>query len=128
MRPTPFLIFRIPHSNFPPGRRRRPLWAGGRIPDNPYVNKNITDDKKNYGGTISDLFNSIVLFICNVIIVTKCNFDGFVKSLKTSFDVIPAKAGIQCFQMVLDACLRRHDGISDFLRVCQFFMAAFFLK
>ena len=45
--------------------------------------------------------------------------DGFVKSLNTSFDVIPAKAGIQCFQIVLDACLRRHDGISDFLRVCQ---------
>ena len=45
--------------------------------------------------------------------------DGFVKGLKTYFDVIPAKAGIQCFQIVLDACLRRHDGISDFLRVCQ---------
>ncbi len=45
--------------------------------------------------------------------------DGFVKSLKTSFDVIPAKAGIQCFQIVLNACLRRHDGISDFLRVRQ---------
>ena len=47
------------------------------------------------------------------------NVDGFVKSLKTSFDVIPAKAGIQCFQIVLDACLRGHDGISDFLGVCQ---------
>jgi len=47
------------------------------------------------------------------------NIDGFVKSLKTSFGVIPAKAGIQCFQIVLDACLRRHDGISDFLRVCH---------
>ena len=47
------------------------------------------------------------------------NVDGFVKSLKTSFDVLPAKAGIQYFQMVLDACLRRHDGISDFLRVCH---------
>ena len=45
--------------------------------------------------------------------------DGFIKSLTASFDVIPAKAGIQCFQIVLDACLRRHDGISDFLRVCQ---------
>ena len=40
--------------------------------------------------------------------------DGFVKSLKTSFDVIPAKAGIQYFQMVLDACLRRHDEIKTF--------------
>ena len=47
------------------------------------------------------------------------NVDGFVKSLKSPFDVIPAKAGIQCFQIVLDACLRRHDGVSDFLRVCQ---------
>ena len=46
-------------------------------------------------------------------------FDGFVKSLKSSLDVIPAKAGIQCFQIVLDACLRRHDGVSDFLRVCH---------
>jgi hypothetical protein len=45
--------------------------------------------------------------------------DGFVKSLKTAFSVLPAKAGIQYFQMVLDACLRRHDGVSDFLRVCQ---------
>jgi len=45
--------------------------------------------------------------------------DSFVKSLKTPFDVIPAKAGIQCFQIVLDACPRRHDGISHFLRVCQ---------
>ena len=43
------------------------------------------------------------------------NFNDIVKSLKTSFGVIPAKAGIQCFQIVLDACLRRHDGISDFL-------------
>ena len=45
--------------------------------------------------------------------------NGFVKSLKSSFDVIPAKAGIQCFQIVLDACLRRHDRVSDFLRGCQ---------
>jgi hypothetical protein len=36
-----------------------------------------------------------------------------------SFGVILAKAGIQCFQILLDACLRRHDGISDFLRVRQ---------
>jgi hypothetical protein len=28
-----------------------------------------------------------------------------------SFGVILAKAGIQCFQIPLDACLRRHDGV-----------------
>ena len=31
----------------------------------------------------------------------------------------PAKARIQCFQILLDACLRGHVGISDFLRVRQ---------
>jgi hypothetical protein len=40
--------------------------------------------------------------------------DGFVQSLKTSFGVIPTKAGIQCFQIVLDACLRRQDGFQTF--------------
>ena len=46
-------------------------------------------------------------------------FDDFVKSLETSSNVFPAEAEIQYFHIVLDACLRRHDGISDFLRVCQ---------
>jgi hypothetical protein len=36
-----------------------------------------------------------------------CIVDAFVKRLKMSFGVIPAKAGIQFFQMLLDACLRR---------------------
>jgi hypothetical protein len=48
------------------------------------------------------------------------NIDGFVKSLKSSFGVIPVKAGIQYFQIVQDTCLRRHDGILAFLRVCQY--------
>jgi hypothetical protein len=51
--------------------------------------------------------------------------DGFVKSLKTSLSVFPAEAGIQYFHIVLDACLRRHDGISDFLRVCHYSIFAF---
>ncbi len=48
------------------------------------------------------------------------NIDGFVKRLKAFLLSFPAKAGIQCFQIVLDACLLRHDGVSDFLRVCQY--------
>jgi hypothetical protein len=36
------------------------------------------------------------------------------KNLKASFDVIPAKAAIQCFRIVLDTCLRRYDEISGF--------------
>ena len=35
------------------------------------------------------------------------NVDALVKSLKTPLDVIPAKAGIQYFKVLLDACLRR---------------------
>ena len=61
----------------------------------------------------------ISLLMHKKMIFKKSKYDGFVKNLKTSFGVIPAKAGIQCFQIVLDACLRRHDGVSDFLRVCQ---------
>jgi len=42
--------------------------------------------------------------------------DGFVKSPKTPFSVIPAKAGIQENQRLLDPGLRRGDGFGDFLR------------
>jgi len=48
------------------------------------------------------------------------NFDAFVKSPKTPFSVIPAKAGIQYFQVVakpLDPVFQRGDG---FLRSRQF--------
>ena len=48
------------------------------------------------------------------------NFDGFVKSPKTPFFVIPAEAGIQCFEALLDPGFRRGDGFGDFLRVHQF--------
>ena len=46
-------------------------------------------------------------------------YDGFVKSPKIPFSVIPAKAGIQSFQAVtdhLDSGFHRSD---DFLRVHQ---------
>jgi len=48
------------------------------------------------------------------------NTDSLVKSQKTSFFVIPAKAGIQCFQELitdLDPGFRRGD---DFLRSHQY--------
>jgi hypothetical protein len=44
------------------------------------------------------------------------NFDAFVKSPKTLFSVIPAEAGIQSLQGVLDSRLRGSDGLEDFLR------------
>ena len=48
------------------------------------------------------------------------NFDAFVKSQEFAFSVIPAKAGIQSFQLVtecLDSGFHRSD---DFLRDRQF--------
>jgi len=42
---------------------------------------------------------------------------GIVKSL---FFVIPAKAGIQSFQALLDSRLRGSDDLEDFLRMHQF--------
>jgi hypothetical protein len=45
----------------------------------------------------------------------RTNLDGFVKSRKAPFDVIPAKAGIQYFQPLLDPGFRRGDGFDGFL-------------
>jgi hypothetical protein len=43
-------------------------------------------------------------------------FDGFVESPFGLIFVIPAKAGIQLIQVILDSCFRRSDGFPDFLR------------
>jgi hypothetical protein len=43
-----------------------------------------------------------------------------VKSQKTASPVIPAKAGIQEQQGLLDPGFRRGDGLNDFLRVRQY--------
>jgi hypothetical protein len=51
------------------------------------------------------------------------NFDGFVKSPFCSMVVIPAKAGIQLFQDVLDPGFRRGDDWRYFLRDHQFLPA-----
>jgi hypothetical protein len=42
-----------------------------------------------------------------------------VKSRKAPFDVIPAEAGIQEKQALLDPGFRRGDGFDDFLREHQ---------
>jgi hypothetical protein len=47
------------------------------------------------------------------------NVDGLVRSQKTSSSVIPAEAGIQEYQEVLDPGFRRGDSLEDFLRVYQ---------
>jgi hypothetical protein len=46
-------------------------------------------------------------------------FDGLVKSRKMTSPVIPAKAGIQEKQALLDPGFRRGDGFDDFLRTHQ---------
>ena len=45
--------------------------------------------------------------------------DGFVRSRKTPFSVIPVKTGIQEIQEVLDSRLRGSDDYGDFLREHQ---------
>jgi hypothetical protein len=49
----------------------------------------------------------------------KPNIDDLVKSRKSIKFVIPAKAGIQLFQDVLDPGFRRGDALRDFLRAHQ---------
>jgi len=50
------------------------------------------------------------------------NFDGLVRSAKASFSVIPAKAGIQEKQAILDPGFRRGDGFDDFLQDHQLWL------
>jgi hypothetical protein len=54
-------------------------------------------------------------------------FHALVKSQETRLFVIPAKAGIQGFQEVLDPGFRRGDGFGDFLRGRQPFTHIFAL-
>ena len=51
------------------------------------------------------------------------NIDEFVKSRNSIESVIPAKAGIQLFQGVLDPGFRRGDDPKDFLRDHQYWPA-----
>ena len=48
-------------------------------------------------------------------VILPLNSDDFVKSLQLSFSVIHTKAGIQCFQTLLYACLCRNDWVLGFL-------------
>jgi len=52
----------------------------------------------------------------NLKFLNHLQFDGFVKSRNSIEFVIPAKAGIQLFQDVLDPGFRRGDDPRDFLR------------
>ena len=49
--------------------------------------------------------------VTELLILTMSNLDTFVKSKNLPFYVIPAKAGIQSFQLVLDS---RFHGSDDF--------------
>ena len=49
----------------------------------------------------------------------KIKNDGFVKSPLCPLIVIPAKAGIQSFQVIMDSRFRGNDSIFDFLRFHQ---------
>ena len=55
-------------------------------------------------------------FLYETSILKAAKNDEFVKSPKVPFSVIPAKAGIQSFQALLDSRLRGSDGFGDFSR------------
>ena len=57
---------------------------------------------------------------------TNSNFYELVKSLHYFIFVIPAKVGIQQFQVVMDSHFRGSDGYFDFLRIHQFLMSNIF--
>ena len=63
---------------------------------------------------------SFVLFLFNDFQLTGIVFffksDAFVKSQKSSVFVIPANAGIQGNQPLVDSRVRGSDGLGDFLR------------
>jgi len=54
--------------------------------------------------------------------------DGFVKSRKTPFFVIPAEAGIQPFQMVTDGLGSGFHRSDDFLRIYHYWFWDFKLQ
>jgi len=56
------------------------------------------------------------------------NIDAVVKSPKSSVFVIPAKAGIQESQVLMDPRFREGDGLGDFLRICQYSAFVFFIR
>ena len=37
-------------------------------------------------------------------------------AITVTVSLLPAKAEIQCFQILMDTCLRKHDRVSDYLR------------
>jgi hypothetical protein len=59
------------------------------------------------------------------LISKEINIDGFVKSLKIPFPVIPAKAGIQSFQMVINSLDSGFHRSDDFLRDHQYLQGGF---
>jgi len=52
-----------------------------------------------------------------VLVKTQINNDELVKNRKPAFYVIPAEAGIQDCQEILDPGFRRGDGLEDFSRI-----------
>jgi len=57
--------------------------------------------------------------MADVLFLTKGKFDGLVRIQTAPFSVIPAEAGIQEYQEVLDPGFRRGDSLEGFLRVHQ---------
>jgi hypothetical protein len=77
----------------------------------------ITDGNNN--GLLHLIFSANIKIALHFEKFMSINRDGFVRSSKMSFSVIPVKTGIQEIQEVPDSRLRRSDDCGDFLRVHQ---------
>jgi len=69
--------------------------------------------------TSSPFFRTVLLPLPILSFFAVEKFDAFVKSPKTLFSVIPAEAGIQSLQGLLDSRLRGSDDREGFLRSHQ---------
>ena len=87
----------------------------------PKVTINDKDTKK-----ILDFVILSVATIESTVFLSIVNSDGFVKSRKTPFFVVPAEAGIQSFQMVTDGLDSGFHRSDDFLRSRQLCTFLFF--
>jgi hypothetical protein len=111
------------HPEIPPGFGRRAYRAPAGRPYTAITEIRCTlggfGEKRREGSKYSKIFSQLIFpgrGGLRFFSFRRTKFDELVKSQKPGFSVIPAEAGIQLFQGVLDPGFRRGDDPRDFLR------------
>jgi len=81
------------------------------------IGTKVKRDKDAKGKDKKELFCFVPLCLLPASRVAGCAFDGFAICQKAAFSVIPAQAGIQSSQSLLDSRLRGSDDLRGFSRV-----------